>query len=661
MAMPSPARHGLKHHAPSGRFPAALPVAPSKPIATRRRQKTVAITTPSALVHELGSCITEADIIQVLYRGLEPLFGYDVVLLQVLEREGWYHSVAIDSGVLQDLRRRPLSGSIWAEHYTVPSPIVVKSTDTKHLEIGKGPGGARLPKFAIWVPVEHQGEIIGSVVYQSYRNRRVPAAEMWFLDEVHRRLGVLIANASLNELTRNQARRLGALNSIARAMASTLDEVSVLTGLHTTLSELLPVDVLEMVSLPPDQSGKARLLHVEADSAPTSRWIGKRTVQAAAAQTMLRDPKPLLIHEPASSLWVPIKEGGVVRGALGIRCSRPYAYEASTAAFLELVSDEVTLALRNARSYEAIEDQRRRLEVVNSIGRRLASSLDRWSIMRTLREELNSFLDFDGFILATITQSKEGPVAEGYQYVAGVEEVVPPVALAVTGPSREAYETGQPVLVRHSPWARTFERKGLERERWNVGQGAAVFVSGPPDDSRLVSRSFVWVPVLSGEKITAMLSLQSYHDGAFDDWHVRLLQDIAAHVSLAQAQDERARLEALHVLEMGVAGASDESQIAEAIFAAVSDYTDAAHMVLAYLDAAGNVVGFAGDRDGAAVPFGPTPIEDAPYFRRLIDDGGSVFESMPAGDEDLATPLNGHSATTPSHVVWVPVTQGERG
>src|SRR3982074_851429 len=102
---------------------------------------------------------------------------------------------------------------------------------------------------------------------------------------------------------------------------------------------------------------------------------------AAAARAVVRDSKPVLVHQPTSSLWVPIKEGGVARGALGIRCSRPYAYEDSTAAFLELVSDEVTLALRNARSYEAIEDQRRRLEVVNSIGRRLASSPHRWALM----------------------------------------------------------------------------------------------------------------------------------------------------------------------------------------------------------------------------------------------------------------------------------------
>jgi len=606
--------------------------------------------------------------VQVLYRGLEPLFGYDVVVLQGLEREGWYHLLAIDSGVLQDVRRRPLATSMFAHLYKNPRPTLVPIKDPTLEEQAKGPGAGLTPRLVIWVPVEHQGEVIGSIIYEAYRKRRVPASEVAFLVEVHRHLGVLLANASLNELTRNQARRLEALNSIARAMASTLDESSVLTALHTTLSVLLPVDSLDMVSLAHDRADRARLLHVEADSAPTSRWISMRANEAAPVRTVLRDPKPLLLYEPTSSLWVPIREAGVARGALGIKCSRPYAYEASTAEFLELVSDEVTLALRNARSYEAIEDQRRQLEVVNSIGRRLASSLDRWSIMRTLREELAAFLDFDGFILATITQSAEGPVAEGYQYVAGIEEIVPPVALAVTGPSREAYETGRPVLVRHSPWARSFERKGLERERWNVGRGAAVFVSGAPGKHRDVSRSFVWVPVLSGDQITALLSLQSYRDGAFDDWHVRLLRDIAAHVSLAlanadhfaQAQDERSRLEALHLLEMGVAGASDESQIAEAVFAAVSDYTDASHMALAYLDAAGSVVGFNGDRGGSAVAFGPATVEESPFFRRLIDDGNPVFESTDGADDDQAAPLNGNGAIAASHVVWVPVTQGER-
>ncbi len=667
--MASSARSKLKGRRPSRpKAATANGSGPEKAAPMHRSHPAAVAATPAALVHELGSCVTEADIVQVLYRGLAPLFGYDVVNLHILDREGWYHSLPMDSGVLQDLRRRPLSGSVFAKQYAHPRTTVIP-LDPKRQEISKGPGAGRETKFAIWVPIEHQGEVIGAVIYQSYRSRRVPPTETAFLDEVHRRLGVLLANAYLNELTRNQARRLDALNSIARAMASTLDEASVLTALHATLSQLLPVDVLHMAALDPEQPDKVRLLNVEADAAPTSRWVAMKSASAAPLRAIVKDPKPLLTHEPGSALWVPIKEGGSLRGALGIKTKRSYAYEASTAAFLELVADEVTLALRNARSYEAIEGQRRRLEVVNSIGRRLASSLDRWSIMRTLREELSTFVDFDGFILATITQSKDGPVAEGYQYVAGVEEVVPPVALSVTGPSREAYETGRPVLVRKNPWAQAFASKGLERERWNVAKGAAIFPSGPPGDPRLISGSFVWVPVLSGDRITAMLSLQSYRESAFDEWHVEMLQGVAAHVSLAlanadhfaEAQAERARLEALHVLEMGVAGASDESQIADAVFGAVSDYTEATHVVLAHLDAAGNVVGFTGERGGKTAVLGPVPIAEAPFFKRLMAAGGQVMDSVEPVDDDLVGPVGNYVfSRQPSHVVWVPVMQGER-
>ena len=379
----------------------------------------------TALIHELGSCVTEADLVQVLYRGLHGRFGYDVINLQVLEREGWYHSLPMDAGVLQDVRRRPVRESMFARQFANPKTTVMP-VETARQQIGKGPGAGVTPKLAIWVPVMHQGELIGSVSYQSFRKRRVARAELEFLEDVHRRLGVLLVNASLNELTRNQARRLEALNSIARAMTSTLDEASVLSGLYATLRELLPVDTLEMVTLP-EGTDRARYMQMVGDSLPTSRWLTARSAHTVTARDVVAGNKPVLAHYPHSSLWVPLKESGGARGALGINFSRPYAYEASTGAFMELVADEVTLSLRNARSYEAIEDQRRRLEVVNAVGRRLASSLDRWSIMRTLREELSANLKFDGFILATITDGQDGPIAEGYQYVAGVEEVVPPV------------------------------------------------------------------------------------------------------------------------------------------------------------------------------------------------------------------------------------------
>ena len=71
----------------------------------------------NALVHELSTCVTEADLLQVLHRGLQGKFGYDAINLQILEREGWYHSLAMDAGVLQDVRRRPVRESMYVRQF----------------------------------------------------------------------------------------------------------------------------------------------------------------------------------------------------------------------------------------------------------------------------------------------------------------------------------------------------------------------------------------------------------------------------------------------------------------------------------------------------------------------------------------------------------------
>src|ERR1700686_166779 len=189
--MPSSARSGARSHAPSGRVVKRTP-APLRTKAAPRKAANESGPSAAALIHELGSCVTEADLVQVLYRGLHPRFGYDVIVLSVLEREGWFRSLPIDSGVLQDVHRRPLSGSTFARQYTNPRSTVVPIASGSQ-RVGKGPGAGRNIKFAIWVPVKHQGELIGSVIYESYRKRRVPASEIAFLDEVHRRVGVLLA------------------------------------------------------------------------------------------------------------------------------------------------------------------------------------------------------------------------------------------------------------------------------------------------------------------------------------------------------------------------------------------------------------------------------------------------------------------------------------
>lgn len=620
------------------------------------------------MIRGLQGSVTEADIVQVLYAGLHPVLGFDVINLQVLEHEGWYHSVAVERGVLQDIRRRLISETSLGHLYEQPRTTIIDARPGPEYSyvVTRSPGGDRNPRLVIWVPVLHQDRPLGSISYQLYEHREVSPEEVSLLEQVHSQLGVLVYNAYLNELTRNQAVSLSALNAIARGLSATHDEPGVAGALFTTLGQLLSLDRLELAILDDGSPGKVRLWSVEAGTAPELTEVTLRSSRLGRLRSVLRGG-PSSIDEVASLARVPIVEGGIVRAALAIQSERPEAYERSTLSFLEQVAGEVVLALRNAWSYAALEAQRRRLEVVNTVGRRLASSLDLWSIVRTLREELARHMQFDSFMLALLDETPEGPILTGYVHDSGEEQVLPSVPLNRGGPSREAYETGEPVLIRRSPWATRMERQRDPTQQRVQGDQALLVVTRPRARRRVAARSMIWVPARSGDRITALLTLQSYRTDVFDDWHVRLLEDVAAHVGLAlanaehfsAARTERSRLAALHELDMGVVGAGDEQSIAEAFFAAARSFLGpSVGMLFGYLDSGDHVIGWRAWGWEAARPVATRPGAESELLNRLVGEGKTVALSLDSKDEVRIWRVPDASAAM--QVVATPIRYGSR-
>src|SRR5205823_122986 len=356
----------------------------------------------------------------------------------------------------------------------------------------------------------------------------------------------------------------------------------VVAALHETLSQLLPVEVVELVVPDEETPSVLRVLRSGDDQSALLR-IPRRSPRVSVARSILEDPRTHLKAELdgagyRSGCWVPVREGGATRAVLSIHSRDLEAYEESTVTFLAQVADEVALALRNAHSYAA----------------------------------------------------------------------------------REAYESGQPVLVRRSPWATRVEAQHPTGGLVEAG-GAMVYVADAGRRGRVAARSIVWVPVRRGERVTALLSLQSYRAGVFTDWHVHLLQDVAAHVSLAlanaeyfaAAQAERRRLEALHVLELGVAGSADEAQIANAIFTAAREYVTADNFLLVYLDPDGLLGGFGSEQGLATQVLEPKPVERTVQFRKLQETGQTFVGHVP---EEARRPGSGwpgaRDSRMPVEVVW---------
>jgi signal transduction histidine kinase len=505
-----------------------------------------------ALIRALATCATEADVVQVLYSQLRPLFGYDALNLQVLEREGWHHRLIVDQGVLQDIKRMPVAESYFARNLAEGAVSVGRFSGAK-VNYGRGPGAPDQPRSFIWVPIRHRGEMTGAVAYQMKDFRDVPAEELAFLQEIHAHLGAVVSSAYLHELTRNQTLSLSALNEIGRALASTQDEPGVAVAVAASLSPLIDMDLVELI-VPEPRAKYARVLRTGPHRPVTTTSLSLSSAVLAPARQAMSSGRPILAQEGArgsgsrTGVWLPLGRGALVEAVLAVHSGHPEAYEESTLTFLTQVADQVSLALHNAWSYAAVEDQRRRLEVVEAVGRRLASTLDRWSIMRAVREELGRHLEFDLFSLAIVEQTERGPVAEGYVDDSGEEQPPVVIPLIAAGPSREAFETGRPVVIHRSRWSRGLEEGDGNAQAGGLvpSEGALLQVTHGTRRRRRASASIIWVPVPHGDEIRALLSIQSYRPKAFSAWHVSVLQDVAAHVSLALATaDQVARMTAI--------------------------------------------------------------------------------------------------------------------
>jgi PAS domain S-box-containing protein len=471
-----------------------------------------------------------------LYSELRPLFGYDPIALQVLEREGWYHHFAIDHGLLQDVRRRRLSESIFRPNYDQMETVVGYPKPAKLMvpDEARGPGGDRAPQTVIWVPIQFHGQVIGAVIYQLYARRRVSAVERALLKEVHAHMGVVVNSAYLNELTRNQAVSLGALNAIARALSATRDEDGVVGTLRNTLGPLLPIDELDLTILTHDTDVHPRRLSW-IDGTVAHRGLRMGSPEFEPVRKVLGSGRPVLEEsqtlssEYPSVAWVPIKEGGDVSAVLSVRSRQADAYEQSTLLFLQQVADQVGLALRNAWSYASVERQahhlelanaalqteRRRLETLHVLESGVAGAADERQITEALFQALRRSVDSSGLLLVYL--DTRGRLAGFVVRPGSPIRALPPKPVEQTAYFKRLAAEPR-TIVEDTP---SDIRGGRASSGWSV------------DDPDRWPAQVVWVPLTHGDRVVGALSVQRYEDRPFVKEEVELVESAAPVVGIA--------------------------------------------------------------------------------------------------------------------------------
>jgi signal transduction histidine kinase/DNA-binding response OmpR family regulator len=263
-----------------------------------------------------------------------------------------------------------------------------------------------------------------------------------------------------------------------------------------------------------------------------------------------------------SCIYAPLLIGGEPTGCILVGREAAQAFAASDVNVITTVAASLSVALQNARSFEAERQRAAELAVINSVQSGIAGSLDFQAIVDLVGDKVHEIFDAQAVGIAGIDTERQ--VLLPWYLIERGQRVELPHERPLTGFAGAMTRSGEPIVV----------NSDLARRSAEVG---SQIVAGENP------KSAMFVPLLVGGRVRGVVTLQNLdRENAFSDGDLGLLQTLAASLAVSL---ENARLfdETQEALERQTASAAILRIISESpndiqpVFRAI---VDAAHRLL---------------------------------------------------------------------------------
>jgi sigma-B regulation protein RsbU (phosphoserine phosphatase) len=229
---------------------------------------------------------------------------------------------------------------------------------------------------------------------------------------------------------------------------------------------------------------------------------------------------------PRSEIAVPltlVREGKIV-GILTIESSEPDYFTRDHERILNVLGNHLAIALEHARVYDELRQRTREMRTLIEIGHEITSILDLDRLLNHIAPMLDRMIKYEFLLVGLIDEERSEfvwHVEEGYGTPPRERSNRTDLSQGVVGRAvreRRAQIVGD--VLRDPDYHLT--------DSW-MGQG---------------QRSEIAVPLVYEERVIGVLALESSCTNAFNEYHARLIENIANHLSIAIVN---ARLYAEHV------------------------------------------------------------------------------------------------------------------
>ncbi len=344
---------------------------------------------------------------------------------------------------------------------------------------------------------------------------------------------IAIENARLLEEARQRAEELSVLLDIGLAATSGLEMDNLLKAILEKCKRVLPIEAFyiatydnetEMIGYPLFyDEGEINVLpvhNIRQSPGLTGHVIQTRQVlylSDALSEEAARKFNIVQIGgDPSRSyVGVPLMVGDRVVGVISVQSSQPNAYHQDHIRLLETIATQIAGAIENARLFEEVRHRAEEMTALFDIGITVTSGLNMEQVLRTLLEKCRQVLPVEAFYIG-ILDSDTGLINHPLAYDMGEYPQIPPRDIRKNpGLSGHVLNTRQTLYIPDmtSPDAiKTFQ----------------IFrTTGTP------TQAYVGVPMIVGDHVVGVISMQSYQSNAYDPGQIRLLETIATQAAVA--------------------------------------------------------------------------------------------------------------------------------
>ncbi|MBN1668649.1 MAG: GAF domain-containing protein, partial [Anaerolineales bacterium] len=373
-----------------------------------------------ALLNEIASAASvgedTAEVARRIVRRLRRIFATDLVSILLLTPDGRF----LKEFGQPSPRIKPLTVPVES---SLSGHVVESGLPIRIGELSEAPRYLALTEGVqseLTVPLKYRGVIIGALNLESRETNAFSLRDEQLLVVMASQLAGLIENVRLHEETRKRARNLELIHQVFEQVVGLGDIGEIARRAAELMAERFSYELAAIMLLDPRQA-ELVLLGIGGSDTHGIQIGHRQPITVGIVGQVFRsghswmvndvDQEPLY-HEhpgwqPGSEMCVPLRDGGQVIGVVNVERMHKDAFVENDLLALEALAGVLSSVIGNARSYQRLRANLRRLQAVRETALDISADVELETLLERVTERARELVGADGAELGLVDEARQ--------------------------------------------------------------------------------------------------------------------------------------------------------------------------------------------------------------------------------------------------------------